>query len=52
MSSNARRPPARTVNPIDSATLILPENCVKVQNIDADALSVPQGTLFLAGSTI
>jgi hypothetical protein len=52
MSPNARRPQRKAVNPIDSAILILLENCAMVLSIDAEPSHVPPGTLFLTGSLI
>jgi hypothetical protein len=46
------RPTAGAINPIDSALLILPENCAMVLTIDAELSHVPPGTLFLTGSLI
>jgi hypothetical protein len=52
MSHITERPPPGAVNPIDSALLILPENCAMVLAIDAELSHVPPGTLFLTGSLI
>jgi hypothetical protein len=42
----------RPVNPIDSVVLILAKNCAMVLSVDAEPSPVPQGTLFLTGSTV
>jgi hypothetical protein len=52
MSPTTKRPPRKAVNPIDSAILILLENCAMVLTIDAEPSPVPQGTLFLTRSMI
>jgi hypothetical protein len=52
MSATAKRLPPKAINPIDSAILILPENCAMVLTIDAEPSPVPQGTLFLTRSMI